>query len=119
MGRTGRRQRKEFGQKMHWALRSCDRTIQVLRRINDMHELRSDGSCKCKQPKGCKIAELLNDRGLQELIRRVDDYEDRERERQRIIEDLLRRGDLDDFDDLVRDSGAYHRRHEGRDASSA
>ena len=83
--------RKQFGEKMHSALRSRDRTIHVLRQINDMHELRSDGICKCGKPKGCKIGALLNDRGVQQLIRRVDEHEAEQRDRERHHREVMRR----------------------------
>lgn len=113
-------ERKEFGQKMHWALKSRDRTISVLRKINDMHELRSDGSCKCRTPKGCKIAELLDDRRLQQLIRRVDDHEAEQREGERFYQEAMRSGDPDAIEDLLRDSGAFRRQpRPSRDADTA
>ena len=113
-------ERKEFGQKVHWALRSRDRTIAVLRKINDLHELRSDATCKCKTPK-CKIAELLDDRGIQHLIRKVDDYEAEQRERERVWREAMRNGD-DPYaiEDLLRGSGAFRRPDRpSRDESTA
>lgn len=66
-------ERREFGEKMHWALKSRDRSIRVLRQVSDLHELRSDGSCKCGVKNTCKIASILDDRGVQMLISRVDE----------------------------------------------
>ena len=97
-------ERKNFGQKMHWALKSRDRTIKVLRQINDMHELRSDGSCKCRIPRGCKIAVLLDDRGIQQLIRRVDDYEADQQAKERMWREIQR--DPYAWEDFLRGSGA-------------
>jgi hypothetical protein len=88
--RKAEEERKQFGQKMHWALKSRDRTIKVLREINDMHELRSDLSCTCGKPKGCKVAELLDDRGIQQLIRKVDDYEAEQQRKEQIWREIQR-----------------------------
>lgn len=107
-------ERKEFGQKMHWALKSRDWSIRVLRQINDMHELRSNGSCKCKKPKACKIAELLDDRGLQELIRRVDEHEAKQRERERAYRELMATGDPYELKEWLQqegEDGVLRRRH--------
>lgn len=90
---------------MQFAYRSRDRTISVLRQINDMHELRPDGSCKCRMPKGCKIGALLDDGGIRQLIQRVDEYEDSMRQRQRRWEELRYTGD--DSDDAFPDEIIY------------
>jgi hypothetical protein len=109
-------ERKAFGEKMHWALRSRDRTIAILRKINDMHELHVDGSCKCGKVKHCRIGELLDDRGVQQLIRRVDEHEAEQQERERVWREIQASGDPDEWEGLIRGSGAFTppRRGDGR-----
>lgn len=110
-------ERKEFGQKMHWALKSRDRTIQVLRKINDMHELRPDGSCKCRLPKGCKIGALLNDRGIQTLIRRVDDYEADQQRKEQLWCEI--QNDPPAWEDYLRGAGLEDAMQRRRDTDTA
>lgn len=98
-------ERDEAREKMQFAYKSRDRTISVLRQVNDMHELRPDGSCKCRMQKGCKIGKLLDDRGIRQLIQRVDEYEDNMRQRQRMWEEL--RYTDDDSDDDFQDDIVY------------
>lgn len=99
-------ERKKFGQRMHWAWKSRARSIKVLRQISDLHELRSDGSCKCHLPKGCRIATLLDDRGIQLLIRRVDDYEAELQHRERLWREMQTTGDWNAWEDFMREAGA-------------
>lgn len=101
-------ERKQFGQKMHWALRSRDHTIEVLRKISDLHELYLDGSCKCGQRKGCKVGALLDDRSVQTLIRRVDEYEAQQRRRQQIAREIDR-DPYASWDDYVREEASERR----------
>ena len=109
-------ERKTFGEKMRWALRSRDRTIKVLRQINDRHELRSDATCKCKKPK-CKIAELLDDRGIQQLIRKVDVFEAEQQRKEQMWREMQR--DPYAWEDFLRGSGVNQPRERGRDADTA
>lgn len=87
---TADAERKAFGDKMHWAYKSRDRTIAVLRKISDMHELRSDLSCKCGLKKNCRVAQALDDRGVQALIRNVDNFEDDQRRREQLMREVQR-----------------------------
>ena len=96
-------ERKKFGEKMHLALKSRDRTIKVLRQVSDMHELRSDLSCKCGKPKGCKIADLLDDKGIQQLILRVDESEAEQKRKEQMWREIQR--DPYAWEDYLRGSG--------------
>ena len=108
---------KQFGQRMHWAFKSRDRTIQVLRQINDMQELRSNLSCKCGKPMDCKIAELLDDRGIQQLIRRVDEYEAEQQRKEQIWREIQR--DPYAWEGYLRGSGIEEAWEHRRDADTA
>lgn len=96
--------RKAFGEKMHWAIRSRDRTIWILRQISDMHELRPDGRCKCGDAKSCKVAHLLDDRGIQQLIRRVDDHEAEMKRKEQIYREMEASGDPSRWEEFLRDA---------------
>lgn len=110
-------ERKKFGEKMHCALKSRDRTINVLRQTSDLHELRSDLGCKCGKPKDCKIAELLDDRGIQQLIHRVDEHKDEQKLKEQMWRDIQR--DPYAWEDYLRGLGIEEARASRRDADTA
>ncbi len=115
--RSAEVERNQFGEKMHWALKSRDRMIKVLRQINDMHELRSDLSCKCGKHKGCKIAELLDDRGIQQLIRRVDEFEADQHRKEQMWREIQR--DPYAWEYYLRGCGIEEAWEQRRDAGTA
>ena len=112
-------QRKTFGQKMRWALESRDRTIKVLRQISDLHERRADGSCTCGKPNSCTIAELLDVRGIQQVIRRVDRYEAEQQAKEQRRREIQMIADPDEWDELIHSSGAFPEQPRRRAADSA
>jgi hypothetical protein len=112
-------ERNAFGRRMHRALESRDRTVQVLRQISDLHELRADGGCSCRISENCPIAVLLDDRGIQQLIRRVDRYETDQQAKEQLWREMRAAADPDEWDELIRGSGAFReppRRHEADSA---
>lgn len=77
--------------KMKSAYHTRGRALAVLNDINGVHDLRSDGLCRCGQ-RNCKVAKLITgDRVMFGLVR---DYDRREQER-------LRRLESDDYWDYV------------------
>jgi hypothetical protein len=77
---------KKVKQDVYFAYRTRDRAANLLQKVNDLHQLRPDGSCLCKQ-RNCKTAEILEDRLAQTLIRNVDEAQEHVR-RQRELSEL-------------------------------
>lgn len=63
---------------MKSALRSRDRSVKYLQRLNDLHTMGPDGACSCGTRKDCASAKLLYERWPQQQIQRLDDREQEE-----------------------------------------
>ncbi len=90
-------ERDDYRERMLAALRSRDKGVRLLQRLNDLHALRPNGNCACGVKRGCGSGELLQQRWAQQMIGRVDAEDDRRQRMQEL-------GIFDDADAWVTDA---------------
>ena len=61
----------ESREKVASALRTREHVLAKLREVEDIHTMRPDGTCTCGIKMNCRTANVLFDRRLQPLLRRV------------------------------------------------
>lgn len=66
-------ERDRARQRMLAAFHSRDSAFSILQTVNDLHELRRDGSCSCGVKRDCKTAAVVYRSWVQAMIRRLDD----------------------------------------------
>jgi hypothetical protein len=58
--------------RMKQAFSSRNHAVAYLQRINDIHALNLDGSCKCGKRSGCSVASIVSEKWAQQMIARKD-----------------------------------------------
>lgn len=59
-------------ERMRAAFGSRDSAFRILQKVNDLHELRRDGSCSCGAKRNCRTAALVYGSWAQSMIGRLD-----------------------------------------------
>lgn len=56
------RARDNYQERMRSAYGSRERSLRILARVSNLHTLKGNGSCTCGIPRGCRVAEVMQDR---------------------------------------------------------